>query len=42
MGGSPAATPMVRVSPVAQIEEVMAARDLALDADALTVLNSVS
>lgn len=42
MGGSPAVTPIVGVSSVAQLEEVMAARDLTLDADALAVLNSVS
>ncbi len=42
MGGSPAVTPIVGVSSVAQLEEVMAARDVRLDADALAVLNSVS
>ncbi len=42
MGGSPAVTPIVGVSSVAQLDEVMAARDLTLDADALAVLNSVS
>lgn len=42
MGGSPAVTPIVGVSSVTQLDEVMAARELALDADALAVLNSVS
>ena len=42
MGGSPAVTPIVGVSSVTQLDEVMAARDLTLDADALAVLNSVS
>jgi aryl-alcohol dehydrogenase-like predicted oxidoreductase len=42
MGGSPAVTPIVGVSSVAQLDEVMAARGLTLDADALAVLNSVS
>lgn len=42
MGGSPAVTPIVGVSSVAQLDEIMAARDLTLDADALAVLNSVS
>jgi aryl-alcohol dehydrogenase-like predicted oxidoreductase len=42
MGGSPAVTPIVGVSSVAQLEEVMAARELTLDADAPAVLNSVS
>lgn len=37
--GSPAVTPIVGVSSVAQLDEVMAARDLALDDDALAVLN---
>ena len=35
-------TPIVGVSSVAQLDEIMAARDLTLDADALAVLNSVS
>jgi aryl-alcohol dehydrogenase-like predicted oxidoreductase len=42
MGGSPAVTPIVGVSSVAQLDEAMAARELTLDADALAVLNSVS
>ncbi len=42
MGGSPAVTPIVGVSSVTQLDEVMAARELTLDADALAVLNSVS
>lgn len=40
LGGSPAVTPIVGVSSVAQLDEVMAARDLHLDAEALDVLNS--
>lgn len=42
MGGSPAVTPIVGVSSVTQLDEVMAAHGLTLDADALAVLNSVS
>ncbi len=42
LGGSPAVTPIVGVSSVAQIEEAMAARDLTLDAESLAVLNFVS
>jgi len=42
MGGSPAVTPIVGVSSVAQLDEITAARDVRLDADDLAVLNSVS
>jgi len=39
MGGSPAVRPIVGVSSLAQLDEIMASRDLVLDADALAVLN---
>ncbi|WP_430868679.1 aldo/keto reductase [Demequina aurantiaca] len=42
MGGTPAVTPIVGVSSVAQLDEVMASRDLHLDPEALSVLDSVS
>lgn len=40
LGGSPAVTPIVGVSSTAQLDEVMAARQLALDAEDRAVLNS--
>ena len=40
LGGSPAITPIVGVSSVAPLDEVMAARDLVLDESDLAVLNS--
>lgn len=42
LGGSPAVTPIVGVSSVAQLDEVMGARDVDLDAEAIAVLNSLS
>ncbi|WP_062132347.1 aldo/keto reductase [Demequina aestuarii] len=42
LGGTPPITPIVGVSSVAQLNEAMEARHLALDAESLHVLNSVS
>ena len=40
LGGAPAVTPIVGVSSVAQLDEVMAARELVLDESDRAVLNS--
>ena len=42
LGGSPAITPIVGVSSVAQLDEVMAARDVRLSAEQRNLLDSVS